>query len=87
MIAQAMVEEITLPIHGMFSSDILLPILDRRLHSRLARKCEDGVEMIRHEQAQATTPDKLLVIEFHRGEHRIPSVSAAQLVFSRRHAL
>ena len=86
MIAQAVIEEITLPIHALFSGDILLPVLDRCLHSRFARKGEDGVQMIRHEQAQAAMPDQFVVIEFHHGEHCIAGIGAAQLVVARRHA-
>ena len=87
MIAQAVIEEITLPIHALFSGDILLPVLDRCLHSRFARKGEDGVQMIRHEQAQATMPDEFVVIEFHRGEHCIAGARVAQLVIARGHAV
>src|SRR5947207_12696659 len=69
MIAQAVIEEIALPIHRMFPSDELLPILDGRCHSRFTRERDDCVQMIRHKQTQAAMPDESLVIEFHGGEH------------------
>ncbi len=59
MIAQPVVEEIALPIHAMFSSDELLPILDGRCHSRFTRERNDRVHMIRHKQAQAVMPDEI----------------------------
>lgn len=80
MIAQRLVEEIALPIHAMFSSDELFPILDGRCHSRFTWKRDDCVQMIRHKQTQAAMPDEFLVIEFDGGEHGIASVCAAQLV-------
>jgi hypothetical protein len=82
MIAQAVIEKIALPIHTMFSSDELLPILHRRFHSWFTRKRNDRVRMIWHKQAQPTMPDESLVVEFHGGEHGIASVCAAQLVFT-----
>jgi len=42
--------------------------------------------MIRHEQAQAAMPDKLLVVVFHRWQHRVTGAATAQLIFPRRHA-
>ena len=66
MIAEAMIKKVALPIYAVLSGHILLPVLDRRFHSRFARKRKDGVQMIRHEQAQAAMPDKLLVVVFHR---------------------
>src|SRR6266487_5151965 len=87
MIAQPVVEEIALPIHAMFSSDELFPVLDARCHAWFARKRDDRMQMIRHKQAQAAMPDESLVIEFHGGEHGIASVRATQLVFARRHAV
>src|SRR2546423_9644646 len=87
MIAQPVVEEIALPIHAMFSSDELLPILDARCQSRFTRERNNLVQMIRHKQAQAAMPDESLVIKFHGGEHGVASVCAAQLVFARRHAV
>ncbi len=46
MVAQAMIEEVALPIHAVFSRHILLPFFNHGLHSRLAREGEDGVQMI-----------------------------------------
>jgi len=87
MVAQPVIEKIALPINAMFSRDELLPVFDGRLHSRLARERNNGVQMIRHQQAQATMPDESLVVEFHSGKHGIASVCAAELVFARRRAV
>jgi hypothetical protein len=87
MVAQAMIEKIALPIHAMFSSDELLPILDGRCHSRLAWECDDCVQMVWHKQTQAAMPDESLVIEFDGGQHGIAGVCTTQLVFVRRHAV
>src|SRR5215467_6663685 len=51
VIAQAVIEKIALPIHTMFSSDELFPVLHDRLHSRFTRERKNGMQMIRHEQA------------------------------------
>ena len=96
MIAQAMIEKIALPVHAMFSSDELLPILDGRCHSRFTRERNNRVDMIRHKQAQAAMPDESLVIKPHRGKHGVANGRArhsvragrqTQLVFTRRRAV
>jgi hypothetical protein len=87
MVAQAVIEKIALPIHTVFSSDKLLPIPDGRLHSWFAWKRNDRVQMIRHKQAHTAMPDESLMIKFHRGQHGIASVCAAQLVLARRYAV
>jgi hypothetical protein len=87
MVAQAVIEKIALPIDAMLSGDKLLLVLDRCCHSRFPRERDDSMQMIRHKQAQAAMPDESLVIEFEGGEHGIASVCAAQLVFTRRHAV
>src|SRR5439155_13663540 len=87
MIAQTMVEEIALPIHAMFSSDILLPVFYHGLHSRLEWERENGVQMIRHEQAKTAMPNQFFVVVFHRRERGIASACPAQLVFPRRHTI
>jgi hypothetical protein len=87
MVAQAGLEKIALPIHAMFSRDELLSIPDGRLHSRLARERNNGVQMTRHKQTKAAMPHESLVVEFHGGEHGIASFCAAELVFARRQAV
>ena len=82
MIAQPMIEKIALPIHPMFSSNELFPVLDGRCHSWFTPERNNRVHMIRHKQTQAAMPDESLVIEFDRCEHGIANVCAAQLVFA-----
>ncbi len=74
-------------MNAMISGNELLPVLDGRLHSRFARECNNGVQMIRHKQTQAAMPDESLVIEFDGGEYSVADVRATQLVFARRHAV
>src|SRR6266496_570699 len=50
MVAQAVIEEIALPIHAMLSGDELFPVLDGVFHSRFARERNDRMQMIRHKQ-------------------------------------
>jgi hypothetical protein len=87
MIAQAVIEEIALPIHAMFSSNELFPVLDGRCPSWFARKCHDRVQMVWHKQAETAVPDESLVIESHSGEHSLAEIRATQLVFAWRHAV
>ncbi len=76
MVAQAVIEEIALPIHAMLSGDELFPVGNGRCDSRFTRECNDRVQMIRHKQAQPAMPDEFLVVELHGGEHRIAGVCA-----------
>ena len=48
MVAQAVVEEITLPTRAMFSANEFLPVLDDRCHSRFARERNNRMQVIRH---------------------------------------
>jgi len=87
MVAQTMIEEIALPIHAMFRGHKLLPVLNHRCHSRLAWKGNDGVQMVRHEQAHTAMPHELLVIVLYRCQHSIAYLGAAQLVLTSRHTV
>jgi hypothetical protein len=86
MISQTVIEKIALPIYAVISSDELLPVLDARFHSRVARERNNRVQMIGH-KAQAAMPDESFVVEFHSSKHGVTSVCAAQLVFAPRHAI
>jgi len=77
MVAESMIEEVTLPVHAAFSCHIFFPVLDRRAHSRLARERKDGVQMIRHEQTEAAMPNVLLVIILHCRQYGIAGVGVA----------
>ena len=86
MVAQAVIDNIALPLLAMLSRDELLPVPDGRLHSRFTRKRNDGVQMIRYKRAPAM-PARSLVVEFHGGQQGIASFCAAELVLARRHAV
>ena len=64
-------------IQAIFPGHILLPVLNRCCHSGFAREGEDGVQMIRHEQAQPAMPRELLVIVSNRRQHSIADIRAA----------
>ncbi len=51
MIPEAMLEEIPLSIHTVATRHEFLPVGNRLLHAWQRRKCEYGVQMVRHEQA------------------------------------
>src|SRR5215468_9518340 len=87
MITQPVIEKVALPMHGLFCSDELFPVLDSRLDSRVTRERENCMQVVRHEQAQPAMPDESLVVEFHGSEDRIASGWTAQLVFSTRHTI
>jgi hypothetical protein len=81
MVAQAVIEKIALPIHAMLSGDELLPVFERPFHSWFAPERNDRMQVIRHKQAQPAMPDESLVVEFHSGQHGVPSLSAAEFGF------
>jgi hypothetical protein len=87
MVTQAVIEKIALPFHAVFSSDKLLPVPDRCLHARVMREGNNGVQVIRHKQAQLTMLEQSLVVEFHGCKHGIAGSGSAELVFARRHAV
>ena len=87
MIPQSVIEKIALPIHAVFPGHKLFPISHCYGHARLARKSKNGMQMVRHEQAQPAMPDEFLVIMLHGCKHRVAGAGLAQLILSRRHAL
>src|ERR1700756_906589 len=87
MVAEAMIEEIPLPIHAVFRGHKLLTVFNHCCHSRLAGKRKDGVQMIRHEQAQPAMARALLVVVLHCCQHSIADVGAAQLVLPSWHTV
>jgi hypothetical protein len=87
MIAQTTIEEVALPIDAVFCGHIFLPVFNHRCHARLARECEDGVQMIRHEQAKPAMPRELLVIMFYRRQHGTAYVRVAQLILAPGHTV
>lgn len=50
VVTQAMIEEIALPFDRVMCRQIVLPVRNRFLHPGLARKGNNAVEMVRHEQ-------------------------------------
>ena len=85
MIAKPVIKEVALPGHTVFGGHELFPILHHRCHAWLVREREDGVQMIRHEQAQAAMPDEFVVVMFHRRDDGVADCRTTELVSSRRH--
>ena len=79
-----MVKKIALPFHAVMRRHEMLPIFHRSFHSRRARKRDDGVQVVRHEQTQAAIPDKFFVIVTHGGQNRVAGFRIAKLIPSRR---
>jgi hypothetical protein len=63
VVPQPMVEKIPLPMNSLMDSQEMLPVLNRQLHPWLPWKGNDPMEMIRHQEKQATVPSQVLVIE------------------------
>lgn len=57
-----MIHEVALPFYSQLPCHEFLPIPDRPLHSRLARKRHDRMQMIRHQQTEAAMPDALFMV-------------------------
>jgi len=79
-VAQAMVEEIPLLLNAMFYGRKFFPVSDGCCHARFARKSDDGVQMIRHQQTQPAMPDEFFVIMCHRRQYPFANTSLAKLV-------
>ena len=60
-----MVEKIALPFDAGLAGDKPFPVIDQWFQSGLTRKGDDGMQMIRHEEAQLTKPFQLIVIVSH----------------------
>ena len=84
MITQAVIEKIPLPFHPKLDCHKLFPIRDERLHARFTREGDDGVQMVWHQQAETTMPEKIFVIVRHRRENAIANAGLAKLVFAGR---
>ena len=87
MIAETMIEEIPLPGNTVLACEKFFPIFNRLLHARFLRKCDDGMQMIWHEEGDAAMPDEPVMIMRDRGEKDIANARAAKLVFAARFAV
>jgi hypothetical protein len=81
-----MIKKIALPFHTQSGRNESFPVCNHGLHSRFAWEGNDGVQMIRHEQAQTAMPDELVVIMRRRGKNAIADVGTAKQICSGRHA-
>ncbi len=84
MAAQPVIEEIPLPGDTIVERHISFPMGHGHFDSRLDRKGNDAMEMIRHQQHQPAIPDQPLVIVARGVQNRFPYTSLAQMVLSTR---
>jgi hypothetical protein len=87
MIAQAMIEKVTLPFHAVFARHILLPVLNRCPHPGRRWERQDRMQVVGHQQTQPAMPDEVLVIVAHGIQHGIASAGSGQLISPLRHAM
>src|ERR1041385_8854968 len=87
MVAQAVVEEVSLPVNLLMRGEKMFPVPDGLLHPWLARECDDAVEMIGHEYQQPAMPGELAVVVRDGGKNGIANPSAAQLIRTARGAV
>jgi hypothetical protein len=64
----------------MIPGQILLPIAHRFPHSRLARKCNNRVQMVGHQQHQPTVPKQPFVVINCRPENNIADAYPAEMI-------
>ncbi len=83
LVAQAVVKEIALPFDAVIHRCKFFPVGERRFHSRITRKCDDGMQMVGHQQAKAAMPDELSVVMRYGCENGVASAGLAELVFAR----
>ena len=53
IIAQSMIKEVALPIHGEMASSVTFPASNRFLHSHFRSESSEQVQVIRHEDEQS----------------------------------
>jgi len=87
MIAQTVVEEISLPIDLRFGGEEMFPVGEDCFHRRFAWKRNDGMEVIRHEEHQSAVPRAFLVVVRGSGEHGIARAGSTDRVGASRLAV
>ena len=84
MVAQTVIKKVALPVDFLTSGQKSFPVRNCFLHSGLARKSNNGVEMIRHQQHEPAMPDQFCVIVRNGDQDGLPCSFATQLVRSAR---
>ena len=87
MIAQAVIEEIPLPFDLVVTRQKMFPASHRRFHARLARKGDDPMQMIGHQQQEAAMPGEFLVVMRRGGQHGVAHAGLAKRVLFSRNAV
>lgn len=84
--AQAMIEEVALPHNFMRLGNVFLPFRDNAIHGHPQRKCEEQVDVVRHEHRQIRVPVLPPMIELNGFKDSRPNIRTAQLVQATRRA-
>jgi hypothetical protein len=63
VVSQSVVEKVTLPMHTLVPRKKSLPVRENGFKPRFGWEGHDPVEVVRHEDQQATMPSKLLVVK------------------------
>ena len=82
VIAQAMIEEVSLPFDFLMYGQEVFPVRCGSLHAGALWKSNNGVKMVRHEKHESTMPGELLVIVRRRGKDGIAGACPTKLVCS-----
>jgi len=83
MVAQPVVEKVSLPFHAVVSCDEMFPEIERSFHAWFTGKSNDGMQVVWHQQAKAAMPDEFLVVMAHGGQYRITNICPTEMVSSR----
>lgn len=67
--SQSVIKEIALPFNAQFKREEFFPIGNQDFHAGFAREGHDGVQVIRHQQAEPTMPGEFGMIVCHRLEN------------------
>ena len=80
LIAQPVIEEISLPLNPLECREEVLPVCDGLFHSPLLRKSHDRMKMVRHQKHEPAMPGEFVVVMRGGGEHGIADARTTELV-------
>jgi hypothetical protein len=80
VIPKPMIKEVSLPGNLVIPSEVFLPFTDGPFHARLARKGDNRVQMIGHQQHQPAVPQKTFVIVDCSRKDDVANSRAAKMI-------
>ena len=81
-VAEAVVEEVSLPINSKLSGGVMFPAVDGGRQAGITRDSDNRVKVVGHEQGKAAVPGLALVVECDGGENGVGDFWNAEGVFS-----